>query len=319
MRIVYFGSSGFSVPILECINDSSHEIIRVVTRPDKKTGRGRKVMPGIVKERAVEMGIDLMETDRIDADFMDALSVIDFDIAVVVSFGLIFPEIIFKDANIKWLNLHPSLLPKYRGPAPIISAILNGDGITGVSINDVVYKVDTGKIYAQASFSIGASDNKDRVEEKALKFGAPLIVSVLDLMEENAIEPFIQDEGAVTYTKKISSGDLKIDWEDDASGIINRIRAFSSTPGAYCLWKGKRLKVLEAGLVGTGDMAGGQKLLSATIPGEIITADRNSGVIVACKNNFRIKLYSLKPQGKKTMDALDFINGFKPVAGEKFE
>ena len=313
MKIVYFGSSGFSVPILGYIRDSSHELVKIITRTDKKTGRGRKVMPGIVKQKAVELGIDLMETDRIDGSFLDSLARIDFDIAVVVSFGLIFPEIMFKDTSVKWLNLHPSLLPGYRGPAPIISAILNGDDMAGVSINDVVYKVDTGRIYAQASFRIGASDNKDRVEEKALKFGGPLMISVLDLIEDKAIEPYPQDEGMATYTNKISSEDLKIDWENNAAKTVNRIRAFSTTPGAYCLWKGSRLKILEAGPAETG-----REGPTAIVPGEIIAADKNSGIIVACKNNTAIKLFSLKPQGKKTMASLDFINGFKPEIGERF-
>ena len=312
MKIVYFGSSGFSVPFLDYIHNSSHKLVKIITRPDKKTGRGRKVMPGKVKLRAMELGIDFIEVDRVDSSFIETLASIDFDFAVVVSFGLIFPEKIFKETAIKWLNLHPSLLPRHRGPSPIISTLLNGDEMTGVSINEVVYKVDTGKIYAQVKYGIEANDNKDSLEEKVIKFGGPLMISVLDLIEGNAIKPYMQDENAATYTHKINSEDLKINWEDSAEEIINRIRAFSLTPGAYCLWKGNRLKILKAGLV---DGEGPEN----SIPGEIITADKNSGITVMCKNSVTVKLYSLKPQGKKIMAGLDFINGFKPETGERFE
>ena len=302
------------MPFLDHIHGSSHELVRVITRPDKKMGRGRKIMPGIVKQRAMDLGIDIMETDRIDISFMDSLGGIDFDLAVVISFGLIFPEKLFEDNAKKWLNLHPSLLPRYRGPAPIISALLNGDRVTGVSINEVVYRVDTGRIYAQAKFGIKACDNRASLEEKVVKFGGPLMISVLDLIEEKGIEPYPQDESKVTYTNKITSEDLKINWDDSAEEILNRIRAFSPAPGAYCCWKGDRLKILEAGLVDTGKSSGG-----IIVQGEIITADKNSGITVRCKNNSVIKLCTLKPQGKKTMADLDFINGFKPGAGEIFE
>ncbi len=311
MKIVYFGSSNFSVPFLGYIHGSSHELVRVITRPDKKTGRGRKIIMGPVKQRAVELGIDILETDRIDSSFIDSFSSIDFDFAVVVSFGLIFPEKLFKDTAEKWLNLHPSLLPSYRGPAPIISALLNGDRVTGASINEVVYRVDTGRIYAQAKFGIEAGNNREDLEEKVIKFGGPLMISVLDLIEEKGIKPYPQDESKVTYTNKITSKDLKINWKDSGGEIVNRIRAFSPAPGAYCLWKGDRLKILKAVPVDAGKGPGA--------PGEIITADKNSGITVRCNNDSVIKLCTLKPQGKKTMADIDFINGSRPGAGERFE
>ena len=320
LKILFFGSSVFSVPFLEEIYSSRHSITSVITTIDKHSGRGRKIIPNIVKSKAVELGVDFIQIEKLDNDFIDKFLKLEFDCVVVVSFGMILPEKIFKVASVKWLNVHPSLLPKYRGPAPIISTLLNGDEIGGVSVNEVIYKVDSGRIYAQIKFKVEEDDNKASLEKKSIKFGRRLLTSVLDLIEEVDLKPYPQDESNVVYTNKITKEDLKINWERSAVEINNKIRAFSSSPGAYCFWNGVRIKILRACVLSAGesseliDMTGANKK-----NGLILKADKRSGILVSCNDKEIIRVEKLQHQGKIAMSASDFINGYSLKVGEKFE
>ena len=185
MKIVYFGSSEFSVPFLKKIIGSRHEVAAVFTNADKKKGRGRKFAPNPVKEAAVSAGITGFEIKEMDKGFIEDLSMIDFDLCIVISFGMIFPGEVFEKWPGRWLNLHPSMLPEYRGPSPMISALLDGARQTGVTINDVVYKVDTGRIFAQTKFNIETGDDLKCLEKKVIHFGGPLLINVLDKIEDD--------------------------------------------------------------------------------------------------------------------------------------
>ncbi|GAJ13247.1 unnamed protein product, partial [marine sediment metagenome] len=204
----------------------------------------------IVKKRAIELGIDFIQIEKFDHSFFDKFAELEFDGAVVVSFGKILPGKIFKLTTARWLNVHPSLLPRYRGPTPIISTLLNGDKVGGVSIIKVVPEVDAGGIYAQVKFGVEEDDNRDSLEQKSIKFGKSLLMTVLDLIENEDLNSYPQDEENVIYSHKITKEDLKINWDSSAAEIVNKIRAFSSRPGAYCLWKGLRIKILKASVPG---------------------------------------------------------------------
>lgn len=311
MKIIYFGSSDFSVPFLEKIIDSSHEVTGVFTYKDKKKGRGRKLQPNPVKEYAAGMGLRVHELSKCDSSFIEKLSAISFDYAVVVSFGMILPAEIFKRWPRAWINVHPSLLPAYRGPSPMISALLDGAEATGVTINEVVYEVDTGGIFARTGFNIADSDNLDDLEDKVIRFGAPLLINVLDLIEGSGYEARPQGSKGITYTGKITAGDLKIDWSGKTGEIINKIRAFSSKPGAYTMYRGSKIKILRAGPVSKGE--------KDAAAGEILNADRNEGLIVNCGGGGAVSIELLQPQGKKPMDHRSFINGYKPEPGSVME
>jgi methionyl-tRNA formyltransferase len=307
LNIIYFGSSDFSVPFLEHIDDSSHNIAGVFTYTDKKRGRGRKVSANPVKMCANGRGLDVFEIKSFDDDFYNKLSGIDFDYAVVVSFGMILPEEIFKRWPGVWLNVHPSMLPEYRGPSPMISALLDGKDRTGVTINSVVYEVDTGMIYAQTAFNIEKTDNLDRLEEKAVIFGAPLLINVLDLIENYDYKPLPQTDDDITYTVKTTQEDLVIDWGRPAEEVVNRIRAFSTRPGAHTQFGKQRLKILAAHIADVD--------ASGKAPGVVVSADKKEGILIACGDGRLVGLDMLQPQGRKPMDAKSFINGYRISVG----
>jgi len=308
LDIIYFGSSDFSVPFLERLCDSSHRITRVFTYFDKERGRGRKLQPNPVKECALARKLKVFEISGFDEDFYAEMEKTAFDRAIVVSFGMILPPEVFSRWPDIWMNVHPSLLPRYRGPSPLVSALLDGTDRTGVTINGVVYEVDTGSIYAQTSFNVDKGDNLDRLEEKAVRFGAPLLTAVLDLIEGQGYRPLPQEEKGVTYTRKLTPGDLEIDWDLPCEQIFNMIRAFSTRPGAYTVFEGQRLKILASS--GTGRAAGDKNR-----PGTIATADRQEGLTVVCGDGRLLSLELLQPPGKKPIDPVSFINGYHIKAG----
>ena len=307
LKIVYMGSSDFSVPFLEQIDDSSHEVTGVITYMDKKKGRGRKLLPNPVKKCAENRGLAVYEISKCDSSFMDLLSAIPFDYVIIVSFGMILPAEAFEKWPGAWLNVHPSMLPAYRGPSPMISALLDGAATTGVTINEVVFEVDTGKVFAQAGFNIAKSDNLDDLEKKAIKFGAPLLINVLDLIGDHGYEPRPQGKRGITYTQKINAADHQIDWSKSASEIINKIRAFSSKPGAFTEYMGARIKILRASEAGKG-----RKNASA---GEIIFAARDEGLIINCGGGGAVSIEALQLQGKRPIDYKSYINGYGPKKG----
>jgi len=322
LKILFFGSSEISVPFLEEIYKSRHSITSVVTITDKPAGRGRRNTPNIVKKRAIELGIDFIQIEKFDHSFFDKFAELEFDGVVVVSFGKILPGKIFKLTTARWLNVHPSLLPRYRGPTPIISALLNGDRVSGVSIIEVVPEVDAGGIYAQVKFGVEEDDNRDSLEQKSIKFGKSLLMTVLDLIENENLNSYPQDEESVIYSHKITKEDLKINWDSSAAEIVNKIRAFSSRPGAYCLWKGLRIKILKASVPGgTASNAYLDKLKfdENEKNGLVVEADKKTGILIKCNKNEMVKIEKLQPQGRKVISSADFINGYRLEAGENFE
>ena len=319
MKIVYFGSSEFSVPFLKKIIRSKHEVIAVFTNEDKKKGRGQKSTQNPVKEAAVSAGIKVFEIKEMGSDFIEDLSGIDFDLCIVISFGMILPGKVFEKWPDRWLNLHPSMLPLYRGPSPMISALLDGAKQTGVTINDVVHKVDTGKIFAQTKFNIEPGDDIKCLENKAINFGGPLLIAVLDMIEEDDYKPFPQGEEGATYTRKIIKGDLLIDWTEAGEGIVNRVRGFSPAPGAYGLLGGERIKILKASVRVPGGESFKVSPEAVEPAGTIIASGAKKGLLIRCGNGDIISLEILQPSGKKSMDYKSFINGYQPAVGARFE
>lgn len=318
MKIVYFGSSEFSVPFLKKIIASRHEIAAVFTNADKKKGRGRKLAPNPVKEAAVSEGIKVFEIEEAGKDLIGLLSGLTFDYAVVISFGMILPGEVFEKWPGRWLNLHPSMLPQYRGPSPMICALLDGAQQTGVTINDVVYEVDAGKIFAQTKFNIEEIDNLDSIEKKVICFGGPLLIMVLDMIADTGYQPFPQGEKGITYTRKINKADLLIDWSEGAREIVNRIRAFSSRPGAYGVLGGDRIKILKASAAGgTGDETASKR--GREPAGTIIAASVKEGLLIRCGGGGIVRIETLQLPGKKPMDYRSFINGYRPGVGAGFK
>ena len=319
MNILFFGSSEISVPFLEEIYSSRHKIAQVVTTADKPAGRGRKTVPNIVKKRAAVLGVNFIQIEKFDDNFFKEFKKLKFDAAVVVSFGRILPEKIFKLTTARWFNMHPSLLPRYRGPTPIISTLLNGDDVGGISIIEVVNEVDAGGIYAQVKFRVEKDDNRDSLEQKSIRFGMSLLIAVLDLVESKNLKSYPQGGDNIVYSHKIAKEDLKINWNKGAVEIVNKIRAFSLKPGAYSMWRNLRIKILKAGVIDKDTYPYKLKATRGEKNGSVVEADRGKGILVKCGKNGILKIELLQLQGKKAMPAADFINGYRLKAGGSFE
>jgi methionyl-tRNA formyltransferase len=354
VKVLFFGSSDFSVPFIEAINNSGHRIVLVLTSADKAKGRGKIMSPNPVKLCAQKLHLDYLEDLDFGEHTMDRIPLTGFDCLVAVSFGRLIPKKILDIAGGRTINVHPSLLPKYRGPSPITTALLNGDTQTGISLIKIEEKFDTGDIYAQLKFDIAESDNRDALEKKIFKLGAPFLISLMDNYESMFLGAYPQSLQGVSYTKIFTNEDFKIDWSKSAGEIFNKIRAFSPAPGSVAMWKGKYLKILKAQIVelpqqnkdeiiytrhGKGDINqaaqnkeeiiySGQNKGEVIRFGQIINAEK-TGLIVACGNSIvrpcvkaplkALSLLMIKPQGKNEMHFIDFINGYRIKRGDSFE
>jgi methionyl-tRNA formyltransferase len=334
VKILFFGSSDFSVPFIEAINNSGHSIALVLTSADKAKGRGRIICPNPVKICAQKLNLDFIEDDDFGSQTITKLAATGFDCLVVVSFGRMIPKEVLDIAGNRTINVHPSLLPKYRGPSPITTAILNGDTETGISLIKIKQKFDTGDVYSQLKLDISKNDSRDLLEEKILKLGAPFLISLLDNYERMYPCARPQSEQGVSYTKIFTKEDLKIDWTKNADEIFNKIRAFSPVPGSVALWKGKYLKILKSQVLELPQNSKDeifkewQNKDSIVHAGQIIKAGK-TGLLVACSSGIVVPgaktqltalcLLVIKPQGKDEMYFNDFINGYRVKPGDFFE
>jgi len=318
LKIVFFGSSEISVPFLERLHASEHEITAVITNIDKETGRGKKILPNPVKMKAEELSLKCFVIKKMDDEIYNNLLALNFDALVIVSFGNIIPQKVIDLSNDTAINVHPSLLPAYRGPSPIATALINGNSQTGVSIMKIDEGLDTGSIFAQTRFEISETDNKEILENKVIEIGAPLLIGCLNLIQEGLLSSSPQI-GEISYTKVFKKEDFKIDWSKSSSDIRNKIRAFSPDPGAFTFMGALRIKILNAAEYGcfNEDL---NKLMtdSKYQPGAVICADKINGLIIKCGDNGAVKILELKIEGKKTMPFFDFLNGYKLKKGDCF-
>jgi len=299
MRVIFMGNPEFAVPSLEQIANSNHEILYVVSNPPKQIGRGRKVRETAIGISAKAMSIPVLQPPKLnDINFLRYISSMQPDIFVVVAYKILSDNLL-SIPRYGAINLHPSLLPKYRGAAPIQWALINGDEKTAVTTISLSKRVDSGSILLQELVEIYDDDNYGKLSDKLSKLGAKIVVKTLDRIESGDVIGKPQDETKVTKAPKIKSDDLEIDWNKSAIEIHNQIRAFSPYPTAYTLLDGKRLKIF-----------------SSSINTENIV-DENIGKIVVCSKNQltlqtgdgQLDIYELQLEGKKRMDVVSFLNG----------
>jgi methionyl-tRNA formyltransferase len=300
MRLVFMGSPDFSVPILESLIDAGHEIAAVYCQPPRKAGRGKKERPTPVHLRAIELGLAVRHPVNFkDAKDVEAFAAFNADIAVVVAYGLILPQVILDTPIEGCLNIHASLLPRWRGAAPIHRAIMAGDENTGVSIMQMEAGLDTGPVLARHVTAITAADTTIRLHDRLAQMGATLIVETLAQLA--MVTPKLQETSGVIYAHKIDKAESRIDWALSAAEIDRKVRGLSPFPGAWCMASGERLKLLDCEVTdGTG------------LPGEILNRDLS----VACGNG-AIRLKSLQRAGKAAMDPSTFLLGFDLPVGSK--
>lgn len=303
MRVVFMGTPPFAVSVLDGIHQSDHEIVAAVTSPDRPAGRGRKLKASAVKERALELNLKLFQPEKLrDDQFLEELRALKADVFVVVAFRML-PKQVWQMPPHGCFNLHASLLPQYRGAAPINWAIVNGEQETGLSTFFIDEKIDTGAIIDQVKMSIGADETAGSLHDRMMVEGAELVIKTLDLIAAGKAHPQVQNSSDnIKEAPKIFKEDLKIDFKDTAENIHNLIRGMSPFPGAWANMK-------------TADFDGSVKILLSAkterpskerAPGRLFKEGKR--LFVSTKNH-DLEILSLQPQGKKRLKALDFLNG----------
>ncbi|NPA15899.1 MAG: methionyl-tRNA formyltransferase [Deferribacteres bacterium] len=297
MRVVFVGTSEFALLPLEAVSRAA-EVPLVVTQPDRPRGRGRKLLPTPVKLKALELGIDVVSPERIK-DAEDAIRNADPDVLVVVSYGQIIPRSILDIPGVGALNIHPSLLPKYRGAAPIQRAIMNGEKTTGVTIMWMNERLDAGDIFFQKEVEIGEDETYGELHDRLSELSAEMIVDALKRIEKGDVVRIPQNEEEATYAKPIAKEETFIDWKEGAERICNKIRALSPKPGAVAVISGSRFKIYRAKpCKGEGE------------PGEILEKDVRKGVLKIACGDGAVFVLEIQPEGKKKMDIASFLRGY---------
>jgi methionyl-tRNA formyltransferase len=309
MNIVYMGTPEFACGPLAELYESEHTIKAVVTGQDKPVGRSKKPQPTAVKKQAEEFGLPVLTPKSLKSEsFFEAMKEIAPDLIVVVAFRIL-PERIFSLPKYGSMNIHGSLLPKYRGAAPIQWALINGEKETGLTSFLLKSKVDTGDIILQQNTKIEDNENFDSLYSRLSEMAGPFLLNSIKQIESTEFTPTRQSETEASPAPKLQPEDALVDFGAPAETVHNFIRGLSTKPGAYTFFRGKKIKIYSSCLADSIPD-------SSSEPGSILTA--KSTLLVRCDNSV-IELTELAPEGKKPMDGRSFMNGYRPEAGESFE
>jgi methionyl-tRNA formyltransferase len=307
VRIVFAGTPEFSVPALDALQGAGFRIVAVYTQPDRPAGRGRTLKPAPVKRRAMALGLPVEQPASLRvAESVDRLAEYRADLMVVVAYGLILPQKVLDTPRLGCLNIHASLLPRWRGAAPIQRAILAGDEETGITIMKMDEGLDTGPVLLRRPLSIGQEETAGHLHDRLARLGAEAIVSAIHEWTSGQIEPDPQPEQGVTYAAKIQKAEARIDWQSSAEEIGRHVRAFNPWPVAETSWDGRQLRIWEArALTGQADRA----------PGTVVEAA--AGRIVVATPDGLLQLLRLQLPGKRPVSASELLNSHA-LAGVRF-
>jgi len=301
LKIIFMGTPEFAVPILDSIKNSKHKILTVYTNPPKKSNRGQKINLSPIHIYANEAKIKVRNPKILNADEVRYIESLKADLAVVVAYGKILPNEILKLDNLLFLNIHASLLPRWRGAAPIQRAIMNMDKETGISIMKITNKLDAGPVMLKGKIIIEKNDNFSSLSKKLSILASKLLLSSLNIVEKKTVNFIDQDETMVTYAKKINKEELKINWKDSARALVAKINGLSTSPGVWFKHNNRTIKIIKA-----------LENKKSGSSGEIL--DEN--LTVACGKN-SIKILTVQKEGKNIMDTKEFLKGYKILKGEK--
>jgi methionyl-tRNA formyltransferase len=310
MKIVFFGTSEFAIPALRALIDSRHEVLAVVTQPDRKRGRRLVLSPPQTKVLAETKGIPVYQpVDASSAESVKYLAKLNADLFVVVSFGQILKKELLIIPKLYAINLHGSLLPRYRGAAPTNWAIINGDSESGVTIMRMNERLDEGDIILKHAVRIDENDTNMTLSEKLSEMGAKSLLEAIDLIEKGKVAFEKQDDSLATYAPKLKKEDGLIDWKEPAARIHNKVRGFLPWPSAYIHYGKKILKVLKTHLIEAPDQLPGK-------PGEVIAINED-GIRVRCGSG-SILIAHLQLEGKTAMSSSSFLRGHRLFIGDRF-
>lgn len=314
MKIVFFGTANVALPILEALK-KQHEIVAVVTTPDVKVGRNRNLEESPVSALAKDLGLKTFkpETLKNNPEFFNDLQNLNADMYAVVAYGKILPVNIINIPKYKAVNVHFSVLPKYRGPSPIQAALLNGDEQTGTSVFILDKEIDNGSLLAQEIVNIEPGDNYFTLSDKLAKRSASIINQTIEDYASGKITPLPQDESRVSYTKIITKADGKINWQKSTNETYNQFRAFYIWPGIWTTWNGKNLKITDCIVYNLND-PNAIRMTRMQSPGTVL-----DGGVVACGQNTFLKIKTLQMEGKNETGISEFLNGYQGFVGSKVE
>lgn len=309
LRVAFFGTPAFAVPTLSRLLESRHQVVGVVTQPDRPRGRGRRVSDAPVKALAAQRGLELIQPERLSRELFEApFTRLKADLAVVAAYGKILPEWLLHAPRLGMINVHASLLPKYRGAAPVHRAVLAGESETGVTIMRVVKALDAGPTLAKVTRPIGPDEGSDVVERHLASLGADLLVSVLDDLPGGRVVETPQNDADATYAPRLTKEEGLIDWSRAAVDLHNHIRGLRPWPTAYTFLNGARLIIHQAR---RSEVDPGKEL-----PGVCIAA--GAVITVTCGDGHALDLLQVQLEGRRVIAARDFAAGHGPLTGQRF-
>jgi methionyl-tRNA formyltransferase len=305
MKIIFAGTPHFAATALEALLAQSFEVVAVLTQPDRPAGRGMQLLPSAVKQLALQHGLPVLQPLTLkDASIQFELAAYAADVMVVAAYGLILPQAVLQLPRHGCLNIHASLLPRWRGAAPIQRAILAGDRETGITIMQMDAGLDTGDMLLKKSCPIAGQDNARTLHDKLAALGAQAIVEALRLLEQNRLKRMPQDNAQATYAAKLSKAEAQINWQDNAERIANAVRAYNPFPVASTTLNATLVKIWQTSVRdGTGE------------PGTVLAVDRD-GIVVACGQG-ALCLEVLQRPNAKAMNAAQFVQGFAVHPGDR--
>ena len=305
MKVIFAGTPDFAAAALKAIAAAGFEIPLVLTQPDRPKGRGMQLAPSPVKQAALELGLRVAQPEKLrnNAEALQMLKEVEADVMVVAAYGLILPQDVLDAPKHGCLNIHASLLPRWRGAAPIQRAIEAGDAETGVCIMQMDIGLDTGDVVSEHCYAIQPTDTANEVHDALMNLGAEAIVADLQqLKAEGRLKSVKQPEEGVTYAQKLSKEEARVDWNESAAVIERKIRAFNPVPAAWVEYQGKPMKIWRAEVVAQQGRAG-----------EVLSCSAD-GLVVACGEN-ALKITELQPSGSKRMPIAAFAAGHKIEVG----
>ena len=308
LRAVFMGTPVFASPVLDALLEGGHQVVGVYTRPDRGAGRGRHTASSPVKLLALERGLSVFQPASLRRDPAARAQMADLepDVIVVAAYGLLLPEETLRLPALGCLNVHPSLLPRHRGPSPVASAILAGDPDAGVTLILLDQGMDTGPIVAQRSTPLGERETTEVLTDRLFRMGAELLLETLPGWASGDVQPRRQDESRATATRLLKREDGEIDWSRPVLDIWRQVRAMHPWPGTFTRWQGRTLKIIEARPSDSAKAAGDE-------PGLVVATDRSAIGVVA--GDGVLKIERLQMEGRRAVGADEFLRGYRDFLG----
>jgi methionyl-tRNA formyltransferase len=323
MRLIFAGSSKFAVPVLQMlVNQQKHFLVAVITQPDSKKGRGLKASISPVKQEALKHSLEIWQPESINnPSFIKQLENSKVDLIIVVAYGQKISDDVLRIPPKGCINVHPSLLPKYRGAAPINYAILNGDKQTGITVFKITKKMDAGDVFKQVVVAIKDNETFIELNDRLAAESASILPGLLDDIEKCMITLIQQDETKVTYAPKFKKTDGEIDWNKSSQQIVNQIKAMYPWPGTYTFFQSPEKSFIKVDILEAQIDASCKQICVATkqvLPLGSITEINNNGIVISCGQRETLALKKLKPAGSKELTAKEFENGYHIKIGDRF-